>query len=312
MIEVQDLTKVYGRRTAVDHVSFTVRPGVVTGFLGPNGAGKSTTMRAILGLDRPTSGRALVDGREVRDLAAPLATIGALLDAKALDRGRSARNHLRVLARTIGIGDRRVDEVLGLVGLTSVAHRAAGGFSLGMGQRLGIASALLADPGVLLLDEPTNGLDPDGILWLRTLIRSLADEGRTVLLSSHLMSEMELVADQLVVIGDGRVLAETPMADLILGASRSRVHIVSPDADDVAALVVTSPDVTVTRLSDVEIEITGVPAAWLGETAARHGLRLHELHTVTASLEEAYMELTHDTVGYRGTAATPLPEGAAR
>ncbi|QIK83786.1 ATP-binding cassette domain-containing protein [Sanguibacter sp. HDW7] len=312
MIEVHDLTKTYGARTAVDHASFTVRPGVVTGFLGPNGAGKSTTMRAILGLDRPDTGTILVDGHRYADLAAPLATIGAMLDARAVDRRRTARDHLRVLGATIGVGRRRVEEVLATVGLTSVAHRAAGSFSLGMSQRLGIASALLADSGILMLDEPANGLDPDGILWLRQLLVELAAEGRTVLLSSHLMSEMELVADHLLVIGAGRIIADTPMRELVAGAARTHVEVDSPDAEPLAEIVVTVPDATVTRTSAHVLEITGVPAAWIGEAAARHRIRLHGLRTVSATLEEAYMELTHDSVGYRGTTASPALEGAAR
>jgi ABC-2 type transport system ATP-binding protein len=314
MIEVRDLTKVYGDRTAVDHASFTVRSGLVTGFLGPNGAGKSTTMRAILGLDRPTSGSVLVDGHAYGDLRAPLATIGALIDAKAIDKARSARNHLRALAATIGVATKRVDEVIALVGLESVAHKPAGGFSLGMGQRLGIASVLLADPGIVMLDEPTNGLDPDGILWLRTLLTQLAAEGRTVFLSSHLMSEMELVADHLVVIGQGRILADTPMRDLLASASHTHVEVASPAAAHLAAVLSTGPDVTITSRSPYELEIRGLNATAIGEIAALNGVVLYELHTVSASLEEAYMELTHDAVGYRAAtpATTSALEGIAR
>jgi len=312
MIEVQDLTKVYGDRTAVDHATFSVRPGVVTGFLGPNGAGKSTTMRAILGLDRPTSGRVLVEGHAYADLTAPLASIGALLDAKAIDKGRNARDHLRALGATIGVGRRRVDEVLALVGLSSVAHRPAGGFSLGMGQRLGIASVLLADPGIVMLDEPTNGLDPDGILWLRTLLHDLAAEGRTVFLSSHLMSEMELVAQHLVVIGAGRILADTPMRDLIAGASLSRVDVASPSAGYLADLLASGPDVTIERRSSYQLSVAGLNATVIGEIAAGHGIALYELHTVRASLEEAYMALTHDAVAYRADATALTLEGSAR
>jgi len=237
MIELQQLTKKYGRTLAVDAVTFSVRPGVVTGFLGPNGAGKSTTMRMILGLDRPTSGVALVNGRPYVEAAAPLGVLGALLDAKAVDKARSARNHLLALGATVGLGARRVDEVLASVGLSEVAHRAAGSFSLGMGQRLGIAAALLGDPQVLILDEPVNGLDLDGIQWIRALLSSLAAEGRTVLLSSHLMSEMQLVADHLVVIGRGRILADTSMAEFIEESSTGTVTVVSPDASRLALLI---------------------------------------------------------------------------
>src|ERR687895_398434 len=229
MIELQQLTKRYGDKVAVDGVSATIPPGVVTGFLGPNGAGKSTTMRMILGLDRPTSGVALVNGRPYVELSAPLAEVGALLDAKAVDRGRSARNHLLALGATVGVGGRRVDEVLAAVGLTEVAHKPAGSFSLGMGQRLGIAAALLADPAVLILDEPVNGLDVDGIQWIRGLLTELAQEGRTVLLSSHLMSEMQLVADRLLVIGEGRILADTSMAEFIADSTGGGVIVASPD-----------------------------------------------------------------------------------
>ena len=307
MIEVQHLTKTYGHTAAVDDVSFTVRPGLVTGFLGPNGAGKSTTMRAILGLDRPSSGRVLVDGRAYRDLVAPLSTIGALLDARALDKRRSARNHLRVLGSTVGIGRRRVEQVLEIVGLTDVADRAAGGYSLGMGQRLGIAAALLADPDIVMLDEPVNGLDPDGILWIRTLLRDLAAEGRTVFLSSHLMSEMELTADHLVVIGKGRIIADVPMTELLAGAGENRVCVTTPQPDRLLGLL-TSPDVAVTQKAPHVLEVTGVAAAAIGEVAALHGIALHDLHPATASLEEAYMNLTHASVTHRGT---PVLTGSA-
>jgi ABC-2 type transport system ATP-binding protein len=302
MIEVQHLTKTYGHTAAVDDISFTVRPGVITGFLGPNGAGKSTTMRAILGLDRPSSGRVLIDGHAYGELRAPLGTLGALLDARAIDKRRSARNHLRVLGATVGIGNRRVDQVLELVGLTEVADRPAGGFSLGMGQRLGIAAALLADPQIVMLDEPVNGLDPDGILWIRTLLRDLAAQGRTVFLSSHLMSEMELTADHLVVIGKGRIIADVPMGELLAGVGETRVCVATPDADRLVSLL-TSPDVTVTQRAPHILEVVGLPAAAIGEIAALHGLALHELHAATASLEEAYMNLTHASVTHRGTTA---------
>jgi ABC-2 type transport system ATP-binding protein len=313
MIEVENLTKTYGSTTAVDHATFTVHPGLVTGFLGPNGAGKSTTMRAMLGLDRPTSGRVLIDGRLYRDLRAPLASVGALIDAKALDKGRSARTHLRTVGATIGIGRRRVDEVLEMVGLTDVAGRSATGYSLGMGQRLGLGLALLADPDTILLDEPTNGLDPDGILWLRELLRSLAAEGRTVFVSSHLMSEMELTADHLIVIGGGKILADAPMTQLLEASSRTHVEVESPDLAELLRLLPGDDGARVTWATTDRLDVTGIPAATIGDVAARHGLRLHSLQTVSASLEEAYMELTHDSVGYHGTvpAAASL-EGLAR
>ena len=308
MIEIQNLTKVYGDKTAVDDISFDVRPGVVTGFLGPNGAGKSTTMRMILGLDRPTSGRALVNGRPYVDAVAPMATLGALLDAKAVDKTRSARNHLLALGATVGIGTSRVDAVLESVGLTEVAHHAAGGFSLGMGQRLGIAAALLADPQVLMLDEPVNGLDLDGIQWIRGLLVELAAEGRTVLLSSHLMSEMQLVADHLVVIGRGRILADTPMHEFIEASSTGTVLVTSPDAERLAPLLA-ADGVTLTSQRAGHFEVAGLEASAIGDVAAQHGLRLHQLAPVEASLETAYLELTRDAVEYAGT-TTPTDKAA--
>lgn len=300
MIELENLTKKYGETLAVDDISFTVRPGVVTGFLGPNGAGKSTTMRMILGLDRPTSGTALVNGRPYVESAAPMAELGALLDAKAVDKGRSARNHLLALGATVGIGARRVDEVLDTVGLTEVAGKAAGSFSLGMGQRLGIASALLADPSVLILDEPVNGLDLDGIQWIRALLSELAAEGRTVLLSSHLMSEMQLVADRLVVIGRGRILADTSMHEFIEASSSGVVVVVSPDAGALASLLA-GDGVTISSRESGRLEVSGLDAAHIGGLASAHGLTLHELSPVSASLETAYLELTRDAVEFAGT-----------
>ena len=297
MIELQQLTKRYGDKVAVDGVSATIPPGVVTGFLGPNGAGKSTTMRMILGLDRPTSGVALVNGRPYVELSAPLAEVGALLDARAVDRGRSARNHLVALGATVGVGGRRVDEVLAAVGLTEVAHKPAGSFSLGMGQRLGIAAALLADPAVLILDEPVNGLDVDGIQWIRALLAELAEEGRTVLLSSHLMSEMQLVADRLLVIGEGRILADASMAEFIADSTGGGVIVASPDAADLA-LVLARDGVTLTSTAAGRFEVRGLAAEAIGDIAADHGLRLHELAPVEASLESAYLELTRDSVEY--------------
>lgn len=300
MIELRDLTKRYGDKVAVDAISATIRPGVVTGFLGPNGAGKSTTMRVIVGLDRPTSGGALVNGRRYVTAPVPLAEVGALLDAKGVDKNRSARNHLLALGATVGIGRRRVDEVLGTVGLSDVAGLAAGTFSLGMGQRLGIAGALLADPGVLILDEPVNGLDLDGIQWIRALLSELAAEGRTVLLSSHLMSEMELVAQHLLVIGQGRILADTSMAAFITASSPGTVVVTTPDTGTLAPLLV-GPDVSVASSQDGQLEVRGMTAAAIGDLAAERGLRIHGLVAATTSLESAYLELTRDSVEYTGT-----------
>jgi ABC-2 type transport system ATP-binding protein len=307
MLEVHELTKRYGDTVAVDHISFTVRPGVVTGFLGPNGAGKSTTMRMILGLDRPTSGEALVGGKSYAASPAPLAELGALLEAKAVDKGRSARNHLLALGATVGIGAARVDELLEVVGLGDVARKPAGGFSLGMGQRLGIASALLAEPQVVMLDEPVNGLDPDGILWIRTLLKELAAEGRTVFLSSHLMSEMEQTAEHLIVIGRGRIIADTSMTDFISASSSNHVRVVSPHATSLRNLLV-DDGVSITSVDPGVLDIEGVPAARVGEVAAEHGLTLHELTTVEASLEQAFMELTRDSVEFHGATATTTSE----
>jgi ABC-2 type transport system ATP-binding protein len=298
MIELQQLTKRYGDKLAVDGVNASIQPGVVTGFLGPNGAGKSTTMRMILGLDRPTSGAALVNGRPYVDSSAPLAEVGALLDAKAVDSARSARNHLLALGATVGIGPHRVDEVLAAVGLTEVAHRPAGSFSLGMGQRLGIATALLADPAVLILDEPVNGLDLDGIQWIRALLTELAQQGRTVLLSSHLMSEMQLVADHLLIIGQGRILADTSMDDFIEhSAGGHGVVVASPDAGALAPLLA-GDGATLTSTQADRFEVRGLSAEAIGDIAAGHGLRLHELAPIEGSLESAYLELTRDTVEY--------------
>lgn len=299
MLEVQALTKKFGDHAAVDDITFTVQPGIVTGFLGPNGAGKSTTMRVILGLDRPTAGRALVNGKDYAGAPAPLAEIGALLDAKGVDKGRSARAHLLALAATVGLGARRVDELLELVGLTEVAEQRAGGFSLGMGQRLGIAAALIADPAVVMLDEPVNGLDPDGIIWIRQLLRHLAAEGRTVFLSSHLMSELELTADHLVVIGRGRILADTTMAEFLAGASNDHVRVVSPHAARLRdALAARGAVVTLSEQST--LDVSGLDAAAIGDIAAAESVTLHQLAPVRASLEEAYLELTRDEVEFRG------------
>jgi ABC-2 type transport system ATP-binding protein len=301
MIEANELTKRYGAKTAVDGLSFTVRPGMVTGFLGPNGAGKSTTMRMILGLDAPTSGDVLVGGRRYRDLPGPLHEVGALLEARAIHPGRSATNHLLALAQTHGIPRRRVEEVIDLVGLRSVARRRAGTFSLGMGQRLGIASALLGDPATLVLDEPVNGLDPEGIHWIRGLLRGLAAEGRTVLVSSHLMSEMALTADHLIIVGRGRLLADLPVQEFIARASSARVLVRSPHAARLRDLLV-GDGVTVSSDAPGVLEVAGLETEAVGERAAAEGLTLHELSARHASLEEAYMELTRDAVEY-GVAA---------
>jgi len=300
VIELQQLTKRYGDKLAVDSISATIRPGVVTGFLGPNGAGKSTTMRMILGLHRPTSGAALVNGRPYVDSPAPLAEAGGLLDAKGLDSSRSARNHLLALGATVGVGPRRVDEVLASVGLSEVAGRPAGSFSLGMGQRLGIAATLLADPAVLILDEPVNGLDIDGIRWIRALLTELAQEGRTVLLSSHLMSEMQLVADHLLIIGQGRILADTSMEHFIADSSGGSVVVASPDADALAPLL-SAHGATLTFTDAGRFEVRDLTADAIGDIAAGHGLRLYELAPVAASLESAYLELTRDSVEYAAT-----------
>ena len=297
MIEVDQLSKHYGDKVAVDDLSFTVRPGIVTGFLGPNGAGKSTTMRMILGLDRPSSGSATVNGRRLAEHRAPLHEIGALLEAKAIHPGRSARDHLSALAATTGIPRSRVDEVLDLVGLRDVARKRAGAFSLGMGQRLGIASALLGDPQTILLDEPVNGLDPDGILWIRNLLKRLAAEGRTVFVSSHLMSEMALTAEQLVVVARGRLVADVPVADFIHGASSDRVRVRSPRAAELLT-VLSGPEVTITSTERGVLDVTGLNAETIGDRAFAAGLVLHELATEQASLEEAFMAMTKDLTEY--------------
>ncbi|RJK97841.1 ATP-binding cassette domain-containing protein [Vallicoccus soli] len=311
MIVATGLTKRYGSSVAVDGIDMVVEPGRVTGFLGPNGAGKSTTMRMALGLDRPSAGSITVDGRAYADLPAPLREVGALLDAGAVHKGRTARDHLTVLALSNGIPRRRVDEVLDLVGLTGVADRRAGGYSLGMSQRLGIAGALLGDPGTLLFDEPVNGLDPEGILWIRTLMRSLAAQGRTVLVSSHLMSEMALTADHLVVIGRGRILADTSVRAFLDEHAASWVRVRGPRPAELAAALGTA-GLEVDALADGALAVRGAGAPDVGERAADAGLVLHELTTVQASLEEAFMQLTADSVQY--SAAVPdrhlVPAGA--
>ncbi len=298
MIQAQSLTKRYGSKTAVDAVDFSVQPGKVTGFLGPNGAGKSTTMRMIVGLDRPSAGSVIVNGKPYHEHKAPLREVGVLLDAKAVHSGRSAYNHLRVMAATHNISTRRVHEVINLTGLESVARKRVGGFSLGMGQRLGIASALLGDPATLILDEPVNGLDPEGVQWVRRLTKQLAAEGRTVLLSSHLMSEMALTADHIIVLGRGRVIADAAVADIIASAGHHTVRVRTPHAAALASLLAQA-DVTITNTEQNVLEISGLPASDIGDRAAAAHISLHELVAVNASLEDAYMKLTQNEVEYR-------------
>ena len=295
MIEVRDLTKRFGDKVAVNHLSFTVAPGRVTGFLGPNGAGKSTTMRLILGLDRPQQGTATIDGKRYDQLARPLAAVGALLEAKAMHSGRSAYNHLLFLAQSQGLPRRRVDEVLALVGLTPVAHKRTGGYSLGMSQRVGIAAALLGNPPALLLDEPVNGLDPEGILWIRNLMKQLAAEGRTIFVSSHLMNEMAVTADHLIVIGKGKLIADCPTEEFIARSSERSVLVRSPQADRLSELITTAGGVVKQDTNGAQpagLSVTGMEAPRIGEIAAAAGIVLHELTPRLASLEEAYMELT--------------------
>ncbi|GAA5069661.1 ABC-2 type transport system ATP-binding protein [Thermocatellispora tengchongensis] len=296
MIEIRGLTKRYGDVTAVADLTFDVRPGLVTGFLGPNGAGKSTTMRMILGLDAPTSGTAGVYGVPYADLPSPMRQVGALLDARAGYGGRSARTHLRCLAAANGIPRARVDEVLGIVGLEGAAGRRIGGFSLGMSQRLGIAAALLGDPGVLIFDEPVNGLDPEGIVWIRTLMRDLAAEGRTVLVSSHLMSEMALTADHLIVIGRGRLVADASL-DALAASAGTTVHVRAADQSALTRAL-TAAGATVTPGPAGALEVSGLDAPAIGGVAAARGLVLHELTPHRASLEETFMKLTRDTVEF--------------
>lgn len=303
MIEVTNLTKYYGRHAAVDDLNFTVHPGVVTGFLGPNGAGKSTTMRVILGLDRPTEGRALVNGKPFEEHRAPLREIGALLDAKGVHPGRSARHHLSALAATTGISKRRVGEVLDLVGLSDVADRRSGGFSLGMGQRLGIASALLGDPPTVMLDEPVNGLDPEGILWIRHLLRSLAAEGRTVLVSSHLMSEMALTADHFIIVGRGRLIADVSGAELTAMTTPYSVRVRSPHAGQLRDLLADVATDIVIQGHDL-FDVVGLDADEIGARAWSANLQLQELTPARASLEDIFMDLTRDAVEYHGVAGS--------
>jgi ABC-2 type transport system ATP-binding protein len=306
MIEAHGLTKRYGDKLAVDDLTFTVRPGVVTGFLGPNGAGKSTTMRMILGLDRPTRGSVTVNGRPYREHAAPLHEVGALLDARSVHPGRSAYNHLLALAQTSGIPRSRVDEVVEAVGLASVARKRAGGFSLGMGQRLGIAAALLGDPRTVILDEPVNGLDTEGIRWIRSLLRELAAEGRTVFVSSHLMSEMALTAQHLIIIGKGRLIADTGMDQFIAGTAPSLVRVRSTDPAALETLL-RSRDVAVSGADDGALAVSGLSTDQVGRLAGAAGITLLELTAQQASLEEAFIELTRDAVEFRA----PTTRGAS-
>ncbi len=321
MIDVLGVTKHFGAKTAVDDLSFTVEPGRVTGFLGPNGAGKSTTMRIILGLDRPSAGKATIDGRLYRDLPDPLRTVGALLEAKSVHTGRSARNHLLFLAQSQGLPARRVDEMLELVGLSEVAGKRAGGFSLGMGQRLGIAAALLGDPQVLLLDEPVNGLDPEGVLWVRNLMKHLAAQGRTILVSSHLMNEMAVTADHLIVIGRGKLIANSSTAEVIASGTKKSVRVITPDAAKLTELLTASGgEVVPGTLRPAEgdladgatlLTVTDLEARRIGELAASAAIVLYELTPQLASLEDAFMELTAGSLefGAHGDAAIAAIDG---
>jgi ABC-2 type transport system ATP-binding protein len=300
VIEAVGLTKRYGQRTAVDDVTFTVRPGLVTGFLGPNGAGKSTTMRLIAGLDRPSAGHVTVNGKPYAQHHSPMREVGILLDAKAVHTGRSAFNHLLALGATHGIGRKRVNEVIAMAGLESVARKRVGGFSLGMGQRLGIAAALLGDPATVILDEPVNGLDPEGVIWVRNLVKHLAGQGKTVFLSSHLMSEMAQTADHIIVLGRGHVIADATVDAILAGATGGNVHVRTPSAGQLATLLA-APGVTVTTSQPDVLEVSGLPSPRIGELAAGAGLVLHELTPIASSLEDAYLALTQDDVEYHSS-----------
>jgi ABC-2 type transport system ATP-binding protein len=310
MIEVENLSKRYGEKVAVDGLDFVVQPGIVTGFLGPNGAGKSTTMRLIAGLDEPTKGRVRVNGRNYRAADAPMAELGLLLEAKAMHTGRSARNHLLALAATNGVSRRRVDEVIDMVGLREVAGKRVGGFSLGMGQRLGVASALLGDPKVVVLDEPVNGLDPEGVLWIRNLLKGLAAEGRTVFVSSHLMSEMAQTATRLIVVGRGRLIADTTVEEFVARASGHSVTVRTPEAARLRDLLL-GPDVTITSEQADVLQVQGLNAEQIGTVAWQAHLPVYELASQQASLEQAFMELTQDSVEYRSGDASAKAEVAA-
>ncbi len=307
MIEVQNLTKRYGEKVAVDGLTFTVKPGTVTGFLGPNGAGKSTTMRMIAGLDQPTAGRVLVNGRDYRAATAPMAELGIMLEARAVHTGRSARNHLLALAQTNGIGKHRVDEVIRLVGLTDVAGKRVGGFSLGMGQRLGIAAALLGSPRVVVLDEPVNGLDPEGVLWVRNLLKALANDGHTVFVSSHLMSEMALTATRLVVVGRGRLIADTTVEEFTALAGERSVSVRTPQPSELRDVLL-GPGITVTTETPGLLVVEGLTAEQIGTAAWQAHLPVFELSANEASLEEAFMQLTEGSVDYRSS--EPVLTGA--
>ena len=305
MIEIRNLTKHYGEKVAVDDLSFTVQSGTITGFLGPNGAGKSTTMRLILGLDSPTSGSALVNGKAYDEFTEPLHEVGAMLEARVIHPGRSGYNHLLALARTQGISRQRVDEVIGLVGLDDVAHKRVGGFSLGMGQRLGIAAALLGEPETVILDEPANGLDPEGILWIRNLLKRLAREGHTVFLSSHLMSEMALTAENLVIVGRGRLISETTVEELVERTTLTEsVRVDTPQPSELAAAL-SAAGATLESSERGVLAVRGLSAGQIGDIAAAGAITLHELTPNRASLEEAFMDLTQDAVEYHAAAALP-------
>jgi ABC-2 type transport system ATP-binding protein len=319
MIEAQDLTKRFGSKVAVDQLSFRVQPGRVTGFLGPNGAGKSTTMRLMLGLDRPNSGSATINGKPYAQLASPLRTVGALLEAKSVHGGRSARNHLLFLAQTQGLPASRADAVLELVGLHDVAAKRTGGYSLGMAQRLGVAAAMLGDPQVLLLDEPVNGLDPEGVLWIRNLMKRLASEGRTILVSSHLMNEMAVTADHLIVIGRGRLIADAATEEVIARGSGQSVRVRTPEPDRLTAVVTAEGGTAVPAANGDDaapagqaavLTVTGVPAARIGELAAASSIVLHELTPRLASLEDVFLELTADSLEYGHLDAQPADRSA--
>jgi ABC-2 type transport system ATP-binding protein len=305
VIEARGLTKDYGDKRAVDDLTFTVQPGIVTGFLGPNGSGKSTTMRLIIGLDRPSAGSVTVNGRPYREYRAPLHEVGALLEARAVHTGRSAYHHLLALAQTHGIPKSRVVDVIDRVGLREVARKRVGKFSLGMGQRLGIAAALLADPQTIILDEPANGLDPEGIQWIRNMLKELAAEGRTVFVSSHLMSEMALTAEHLIVIGRGKLIADLSVEEFVRGASTNTVRVRSPQAGRLRDLL-SGPDVTVEVVGEGALEVTGLTTEQIGDAAAERGIALHELTAKQASLEEAFMDVTRDSVEFQ-----PIEEGSA-
>jgi ABC-2 type transport system ATP-binding protein len=308
MIEANNVTKRYGEKTAVDDLTFTVRPGIVTGFLGPNGSGKSTTMRLILGLDAPSEGEVTVSGKAYREYPAPLHEVGVLLEARSVHTGRSAYHHLLALAQTHGIPRSRVQELISLVGLDEVARKRAGQFSLGMGQRLGIAAALLGDPEVLILDEPINGLDPEGIHWIRDLLKNLAAEGRTVFLSSHLMSEMAVTADHLIIIGRGRLIRDVGLAEFVDEWSTNVVRVRSPAAAQLREVIL-GRDVRVSSVEPGLLEVEGLSAEQIGDTAASNGLTLHELTPEKTSLEAAFMELTREDTEYR--AITPTTDNVA-